>query len=261
MEYEYILTRVENRIATLTLNRPQVSNAFCNQLCMEAVEALNSFSERRDVGAVVLTGAGKHFSAGGDIHRMKELIESGEYLTTDSAKWPSAFMTAIRQCKKPVIAMINGAASGAGFACALACDFRVVDPNSRMTMAFVNMGLGGDTGSIFNLVRLVGQEKAEMMMMLGEPCVGEECCRLGLAGTFAEEGKLAEMTYALAEKLAGKSNYAQQWQKRLINSYFYDKLPAFCADEGMEIADCSRQPDFTEAVNAFLEKRPPVYNQ
>ncbi len=261
MDYQYILVTVENRIATVTLNRPEYSNAFAKESYTEIADAMEVLGARKDVGVIVITGAGKHFSAGGDIKRFKMLIDSGEYLDADNIAAAGNMSLAIRECPKPVIAMINGVATGAGLSCALACDFRIVSPSSKMIMAFVNMGLCGDTGSIYNLIRLIGPDKAELMMMTGEACRGEDCVRIGLATVLAEEGKLAETTYELASKLAGKSSTAHGGQKRLIKKYFYGGLAEFAKDEGKEIAAASRQADFTEAVNAFLEKRAPEYNK
>lgn len=261
MDYQYILVTVENRIATVTLNRPEYSNAFAKESYTEIADAMKVLGARKDVGVIVITGAGKHFSAGGDIKRFKMLIDSGEYLDADNIAAAGNMSLAIRECPKPVIAMINGVATGAGLSCALACDFRIVSPSSKMIMAFVNMGLCGDTGSIYNLIRLIGPDRAELMMMTGEACRGEDCVRIGLATVLAEEGKLAETTYELASKLAGKSSTAHGGQKRLIKKYFYGRLADFAKDEGKEIAAASRQADFTEAVNAFLEKRTPEYNK
>lgn len=261
MDYQYILVTVENRIATVTLNRPEYSNAFAKESYTEIADAVEVLGARKDVGVIVITGAGKHFSAGGDIKRFKMLIDSGEYLDADNIAAAGNMSLAIRECPKPIIAMINGVATGAGLSCALACDFRIVSPSSKMIMAFVNMGLCGDTGSIYNLIRLIGPDKAELMMMTGEACRGEDCVRIGLATVLAEEGKLAETTYELAAKLAGKSSTAHGGQKRLIKKYFYSGLAEFAKDEGKEIAAASRQADFTEAVNAFLEKRAPEYNK
>lgn len=261
MDYQNILVSVENRIATVTLNRPEYSNAFARESYQEIAAAMEELGLRRDVGVIVITGAGKHFSAGGDIKRFKQLIDSEEYLDADSIAAAGNMAIAIRNCPKPVIAMINGVATGAGLSCALACDFRIVAPSSKMIMAFVNMGLCGDTGSIYNLVRLVGPDKAELMMMTGDAVRGEDCVKMGLATVLAEEGKLAETAYELAAKLAGKSSTAHGGQKRLIKKYFYDALVSFAEDEGREIAAASRQADFSEAVNAFLEKRVPEYNK
>lgn len=261
MDYQYILVSVENRIATVTLNRPEYSNAFARESYSEIAAAMEDLGGRKDVGVILITGAGKHFSAGGDIKRFKALIDSEEYLDADSIAAAGNMAIAIRSCPKPVIAMINGVATGAGLSCALACDFRIVSPSSKMIMAFVNMGLCGDTGSIYNLVRLVGPDKAELMMMTGDAVRGEDCVKMGLATVLAEEGKLSETAYELAAKLAGKSSTAHGGQKRLIKKYFYNALVEFAKDEGKEIAAASRQADFSEAVNAFLEKRVPEYNK
>lgn len=261
MDYQTILVDVKDRVATVTINRPEFSNALARETYGEIAGAMAQLGARGDVGAIVITGAGKHFSAGGDIKRFKQLIDSGVYLDPNQILYADTMATAIKDCPKPVIAMINGVATGAGLSCALACDFRVVEPGSKMTMAFVNLGLSGDTGSIYNLVRLVGPDKAELMMMTGESYRGEECVRIGLATVLAEEGRLAETTYALAAKLASKSDDAHAAQKRVIRRFFYDRLEDYYAVEALEMAWCGRQPDFTEAVNAFLERRAPEYNK
>ncbi len=261
MDYKYILVSVENRIATVTLNRPEASNAFARESYFEIADAMDTLGARDDVGVIIITGAGKHFSAGGDIKRFKQLIDAGEYLQAQNITDVSEMPISIRRCPKPVIAMVNGVATGAGLSCALACDFRVVQPSSKMTMAFINLGLCGDNASIYNLYRLIGPDKAALMMMTGEAVRGEDCVKMGLATVLAEEGKLAETTYALAAKLAAKSSAGHLGQKRLIQKYFYGNQAEFAVDEGIEMEACSRKPDFTEAVNAFLEKRAPQYNK
>ena len=261
MDYQYILVDVKDRIATVTINRPEYSNAFARESYYEIADAMNTLGARDDVGVIVITGAGKHFSAGGDIKRFKMLVDTKTYLKAEDIEAVSAMPISIRNCPKPVIAMINGVATGAGLSCALTCDFRIVEPSSKMIMAFVNMGLCGDNESIYTLTRLLGPDKAELMMMTGDAYKGEQCVKIGLATVLAEDGKLAETTYALAAKLAAKSSTAHASQKRLIRKYFYGDMEKFAKDEGMEIAANSRQPDFTEAVNAFIEKRMPVYNQ
>ena len=261
MDYQYILVDVKDRIATVTINRPEYSNAFARESYYEIADAMNTLGARDDVGVIVITGAGKHFSAGGDIKRFKMLVDTKTYLKAEDIEAVSAMPISIRNCPKPVIAMINGVATGAGLSCALACDFRIVEPSSKMIMAFVNMGLCGDNESIYTLTRLLGPDKAELMMMTGDAYKGEQCVKIGLATVLAEDGKLAETTYALAAKLAAKSSTAHASQKRLIRKYFYGDMEKFAKDEGMEIAANSRQPDFTEAVNAVIEKRMPVYNQ
>ena len=261
MEYQYIKVTVQDRVATITLNRPEVSNAFAKESFIEVGDAVDLFSKDPDVGVVVITGEGKHFSAGGDIYSFRDRIERGEYITEARVLNAARMAVRIRRCEKPTIAMINGAAAGAGMSCALACDFRVVQPSSRMSMAFINMGLPGDTLGIYHLIKLIGADRAELLLMTGEPVRGEDCVKSGLATIFAEEGKLQEETYALARKLAAKSMEGHMAQKRIINRFYYDQLDQFLLPEAEEMARCSRLPDFTEAVYAFLEKRSPVFNK
>lgn len=261
MPFQTIEVSATDRVATITLNRPEYMNALAAESYGEIKEAVEQFSSDDGVGVMVITGKEKCFSAGGDIKRFKQLVESKTYLQADRLLYADGMAKAIRYCPKPVIAMINGVCTGAGLSCALACDFRVVAPSSKLIMAFINMGLPGDTGSIYNLVRLIGVDKASRMMMTGDAVSGTEACEMGLASVLSEEGNLAETAYAFAKKLAGRSSAAIASQKKLINKYFYGDFDAYCRDQAAEMQVCSRMPDFAEAINAFLEKRMPVYNK
>jgi len=258
--YKYIEVAKEGRVASIRFNRPDVMNAFHTDEYGEVKTAIEGFGTDPTVGAIVITGNGKHFSAGGDINRFKELIDSKTYLIGKNIIYAGTMSKAIRECPKPVIAMINGAAAGAGFSCAMACDFRIVDSKSKLTMAFVNMGLCGDTGSIFYLMKSARPDRAYQMMMTGEPVKGEEAVEMGIATILAEEGKLKETTYGFANKLASKSATAIAAQKKIINKYFY-RMEDWWEDEAALMVACSKGPDFTEATYAFLEKRQPVYNK
>lgn len=258
--YTTILCEIKDRIATITLNRPQVGNAFVGESYLEVREALEAASADDDVRAVVLTGAGRHFSAGGDINRFKSLIQSGEYIQKENVTAAGRMAAAAKECSKPVIAMINGAAAGAGCSLALACDFRVMTPKSKMVMAFVKMGLSGDTGGLYYLQRLVGIAKAAQLMMTGDPVTGEEALHLGLTTVLAEEDRLVEETYALARKLAESASFAIARQKKLICETFYADLTAYTEKEADCMVECSHTADFAEAVDAFLDKRPPRFS-
>ena len=176
-----ILCEVLDHIATVTLNRPRALNTFTEEMLEGGRRIFESLAEDEAVRCVVLTGAGKHFSAGGDLGRFKEAIENKVFLTPRFVGLASALAKAILVCPKPVIGMINGAAAGGGCGLALACDLRVVTERTSFVMAFINVGLGGDTGSLYNLVRLVGLGRAKEMIMLGEPVGGREAVAMGLA--------------------------------------------------------------------------------
>ena len=257
--YTTIMYEVKDSIATLTLNRPEVGNAFAQESYIEVRNALDAASEDPQVRVVVITGAGKHFSAGGDIRRFQRLIASGVFLQRENIMAAGRMAARIKTCNKPVIAMVNGAAAGAGCSLALACDFRVVTPKSKLVMSFIKMGLSGDTGGMYYLERLVGVARATELMMTGTAVDGTRAVELGLATRLAQEGCLAEETNRLARELAAAPTFALARQKQLIMETFYQDLAKYADREATYMADCSRTQDFAEAVTAFLEKRPPKF--
>jgi len=257
--YTTILTKVEDRVATITINRPEQSNAFALETYGEVRDALLTFGKDPDVGAIVITGTGKNFSAGGNIARMKLYVDAKTSMPEEGPFQTGRMAVACRRCPKPVIAMVNGAAAGAGAGLALACDFRIMTPNSKLIMAFINLGLPGDTAGMYNCAKLVGTARATEMMLLGEPITGEKAYQWGLATMLVDDEKLEEETYKFAAKLAKRATYAFGQQKAIMNKYFYPELDAFIVDETEGMVECSRTEDHAEAVNAFLEKRKPVF--
>lgn len=257
--YQHIKLHVENKIGTIAINCPKTANAIGPSIYAEIKDAVCGCVINDDVNVVVLTGEGKHFSAGGDIREFKELIESETYIEEKSIQLAGNTAEAIRRCPKPVIAMINGTAAGAGCSLALACDFRVMEPDSKMSMAFINMGLPGDTGGIYYMYKLLGPAKTEELIMLGRPVNGEEAYAIGLASRLAEKGNLYEETRKLALELAAKPQLAIRRQKEMLLKFFYSDISSFTEAESKYMVECSRSEDFAEAVNAFLEKRKPVF--
>ena len=257
-EYTTLLVDIKDKIATITFNRPECANAYTSATNQELRDALEQLSEREDVGCVVITGAGKHFSAGGDINRMKRQIEDKVYIPKSGTLQDGMLGYAVRKCGKPVVSMINGAAAGAGASIAAASDFRVMTERSKIIMSFVKMGLTGDTGSFYYLYKLVGAAKMTEMIMLGEVLRGKEASELGIA-LLAPEGKLAETAYGLAERLAAMPSYAIKRIKENILQTIYSDIPRLTYMEADAMYDSSRTKDFEEAVNAFIEKREPVF--
>lgn len=254
-----LLLGVEEGIATLSLNRPEVSNAIATESYGEIAGILEECGKAPEVRAVVITGVGKHFSAGGDIRKFRGYIESGVFLQRENVVRAGQMTQAVRMCPKPVIAMVNGAAAGAGCALALSCDFRVLTPRSKLGMSFMNLGLSGDTGCMYFLERMIGAAKAGELMMLGSMVSGEEAMGLGLATKLVEEDQLQEETMALARRLASMPTQAIARQKRLSYEFFYRDLAQFNLREADYMYETSRTPDYKEAVYAFLEKRKPEF--
>ena len=256
--YGSILVEQKDRIATITFNRPEYANAYTEETNIELRNALDALDEDTDVGCIVITGKGKHFSAGGDIYRMKRQIEERTYMPKTNIINDGMLGYAVRRCGKPIVAMINGAAAGAGASLAVACDFRVMTQKSKIIMSFVNMGLSGDTGSIYNLYKLVGAAKMTQMIMLGERMNGQEAADLGIA-YLAEEGQLEQVTYDLASRLAAMPTFAIKCIKRNLLNTIYADIPKLAFMEADAMWDCGRSHDFEEAVNAFIEKRTPTF--
>ncbi|MDR1027955.1 MAG: enoyl-CoA hydratase/isomerase family protein [Clostridiales Family XIII bacterium] len=259
MEFTDILYHTADRVATVTFNRPDYGNAWAEHTTAEVLRALERAAKDDAVGAIVITGAGKHFCAGGDINRFKRLIDTKVFLERVNILRAGRMASAISKCPKPTIAMINGAAAGAGCAVALACDFRVATAKSKMAMSFIKMGLSGDTGAFYYLQRLVGIAKATHLWMTGDLLTGEEAYAAGLVTVLAEEGALEEETRAFAGKLAHGPGFAIAKQKALIAEFFHNDLDAYLDREGQYMEDCSKTEDFAEAVTAFLSKRAPKF--
>ena len=258
MTYNTILVEIQDRVATISFNRPEAANAYTPDTNIELRSALESLDGNDEVGAIVITGKGKHFSAGGDINRLKRQIEEKVYVPKNMIYNDGILGYTIRKCGRPIIAMINGAAAGAGASIATACDFRVMTERSKIAMGFIKMGLTGDTGSFYYLYKLVGAAKMTEMILLGEVMNGRQAADLGIA-YLAEADQLAEVTYALAKRLAALPTYAVKRIKENMLRTIYADIPTLTHLEAEAMYDSSRTHDFEEAVNAFIDKREPVF--
>ncbi len=257
---ENILFSLDDQgIATVTLNRADALNALTWDMEKELGDVFEYCSYADEVRVVILTGAGKHFCAGGDIKAFKRRIDAGEALPTTGIRYIATAARNIRRCNKPVIAKINGAASGAGSALAFACDFRVGDVKTKIGAGFTSMGFSGDTNGVYTLTRIVGAARATEFYMLAQTLRAKEAFQLGILNRLAEEGQLEETTAALAETLANSPTQALTRQKKMINFTNYPDLELMQELEMNYMPACSRTADHAEAVNAFLEKRSPKF--
>ncbi len=249
----------ERGIATVALNREEALNALTWDMEQELANVFNYCSTAEEVRVVVLTGAGKHFCAGGDIKAFKKRIDAGEALPQTGVRYVGAAAKAIRFCNKPVIAKINGAATGAGSAFTFACDFRVGDVKTKIGAGFTGMGFSGDTNGVYTLSKLIGPMRATEFYMLAQTLTAEEAFQLGILNRLAEEGKLDEEVDKLAAKLANSPTTAFTFQKKMINLINYTDMDLQTEFEANFMPACSKTADHAEAVNAFLEKRAPKF--
>ncbi len=260
-EHETITVETIDRICTITLARPDVLNAFNDQLTFELHDALKQAERDDDVRVIVITGEGKAFCSGQDLGDLKDKYVEGyvPHLGDDLRKRYNPIIKRIREMEKPVIAAVNGVAAGAGLSLALACDLRVASDKSSYLEVFINVGLIPDSGSTFMLPRLVGLSKAMELCFTGDTVDAEEALRLGLVNRVVPAEKLMDETRALASKLAGLPARGIALTKRLLNQSFDNDLLQQLEAEAFAQETAGLTEDHTEGVKAFIEKRKPDF--
>ena len=254
---EHIKLHIEGGIATITIDRTASNNALNAPMFRDLIAAVQHCDADDAVKVLIVTGAGKNFSAGGDIKEMA----SFDFISYDLSILTGQASLSLRKCSKPVIAMVNGAAAGAGCGIALGADYRIMTEKSCLLTAFSNVALPGDTGCIYHLKQIVGLAKTIELMALSAPVYGEEALRLSLATRLAPEGKLEEETRAFAAKLLRRPLGALAMQKQLYYEVFYRDYMAYSRLEAENLARAGASADHHEAVTAFLEGRKPQFNQ
>jgi 2-(1,2-epoxy-1,2-dihydrophenyl)acetyl-CoA isomerase len=261
MTYKCLLIEVKDRIATLTLNRPERLNALGDTLREDLHDAVLKCGANPDVGVIVITGAGRGFCSGGDVKSMSDRDEAGQGTTTSEHLAPvrDRCILAMRDCPKPIIAAINGAAAGAGMNLALACDLRIASSTAKFSQAFVKRGLPPDWGGSWFLPRVVGTAKACELIFTGDTIDAAEALRLGIVNAVAAPEALMNDTYALARRIAAGPPIALQLSKRAIYRNLETDLRAGLEFETFAQGVCKGTEDMKEGVKAFIEKRAPVF--
>ena len=248
--------KLENNVGMITLARPDTGNAFDKEMFDGVRVAVEHYAQLKDAVVIGITGEGKNFSVGGDINKMAGF----DFLTEDLMSASRAMIKAILDCPKPVIAVVNGAAAGAGMALALACDYRILDEKSKFIAAFSNVGLSGDTGCMYFLSRYVGQGKAFELMSLSMPVSAKAAKDLGLATIVAGEGKLDSTGKEFVERLKERPLQVIGRQKALLNKKLSHEFDAYSEMEAKLLIESAGSGEHREAVTAFLEKRKPDFS-
>jgi 2-(1,2-epoxy-1,2-dihydrophenyl)acetyl-CoA isomerase len=250
-----------NGVCTITLNRPDVLNAFNDQLTTELGNALKNAERDASVSAIVITGAGRAFSSGQDLADLKKKYVPGHVpqLGDDLRRRYNPIIKRIREMEKPVIAAVNGVAAGAGCSLALACDLRIASDQASFIEVFVNVGLIPDSGSTFMLPRLVGLGKAMELCCTGQKVDAAEALRLNLVNQVVPVAELSEAANKLASKLAGLPGKSIALTKRLLNQSLQNNLDAQLEAEAYDQETAGKTADHFEGVMSFLEKRKPNF--
>ena len=255
---ESIQLKIENKVATITLNRPEVFNSFNREMALQLQRVFDDCESNSDVRAIVLTGNGKAFCAGQDLKEVTspELNPGFKKILEEHY---NPIILRIRNIEKPVIAAINGVAAGAGANIALACDVIVAHEKVSFIQAFSLIGLIPDSAGTFFLPRLIGFQKASALAMLGDKVSAEEAERLGMIYKVLPLEGFEDEVHKLALKMANMPTKALGLIKKTLNQSLNNNLEQQLALESKNQIEAASTEDYVEGVAAFMEKRKPEF--
>ncbi len=259
-----LLETKQDGVAILTMNRPEARNALSQPMLGALLEALPRLAADPDVGAIVITGAGGAFCAGGDVKgfaatdgganhgRSPEQAAHALRQSMEVSRW-------LHDMPKITIASIPGAAAGAGLSIALACDFRIAARGAKITTAFAKVGLSGDFGGTYFLTQLVGSAKAKELYLLSDVILAEEAERIGMVNRAVDPRELEAETMALAKRFANGARITQGLMKRNLNIAEKGDMLLSFDTEALNHSRTAQTADHAEAARAFVEKRAAVF--
>lgn len=262
MPEEPILTKVENKVATLTFNRPDKLNALSRDLLTQSIDTLKRWSRDSEVGAVVVTGAGRAFCAGGDVGSMaKQNDEAPPSLEEqiDGLREAQELSWLLYNMPKPTIAAVNGHAMGAGLGVCLSCDLRIASDAAKFGTAYAKVGFGGDFGTTWLLARSVGAAKAKELFFLSEIIDAAEAHRLGLVNRVIAADQLMAQVGEIATRIAHGPLVSYRYMKANVNQAMSSDFRTLLDREAETHLRCGQTEDHKEGVKAFMEKRQPNF--
>lgn len=253
--------RLDDRVATITLNRPERKNPLTFDSYAELGATFRALADSREVGAVVITGAAGNFCSGGDVHDIiATLIDSDTKDLLAFTRMTGELIKAIRTCPQPVIAAIDGICAGAGACIAVAADLRYGTTRAKVAFLFTRVGLAGcDMGACAMLPRLIGQGRATELLLTGRTLDAAQGQRWGFFNRLFEPDALHSETAALAAALASGPSFAHGMTKTMLNQEWNMNLEQFIEAEAQAQALCMQTQDFRRAYLAFTEKHKPVF--
>lgn len=258
MEFQTLTLKVENGVATITLNRPEAANAINLRMAQELVAA---FSQCEDsaVRAVLITGSGRFFSAGGDLKEFASHVGDVPTRSKEVATWLHVAVARLARLAAPVVAAVNGTAAGAGFSLAMACDLALAAQSARFVMAYTSIGLTPDGSSSYFLPRLVGVRRALELTLTNRLLSAQEAEAWGLVNRVVADDQLPAEAAALAARLAAGPTTAFAAAKRLLLLSATESLETQMEHEAQAIGAAAQTEDFREGLDAFLAKRSPNF--
>ncbi|HCP00202.1 MAG: enoyl-CoA hydratase [Alphaproteobacteria bacterium] len=262
MTYTELMLDVHDKVATLTFNRPAAMNALGGALRDEFADAVAELSGRAgaDISAIVLTGAGRAFCAGGDLRVLQEMSAKGPEAMRARMQESHFTLNSWLDLPVPTIAAVNGAAAGAGFSLAIASDLVFATNTARFIMSFGRIGLVPDWGAMYILPRLVGLQRAKELVLTARDIGAEEARDLGLVLEIVDVDRLLDHAQEFAAKFANASPIAVGIAKRVMGSAFEtDRATALAAETDAQV-EANASDYHRAAVRRFLAKEPPLFN-
>ena len=259
-----LLCVVRERVAIITMNRPEARNAMSPDLTAALRGQIKARGEDPEVGALLLTGAGTAFCSGGDVKAMGGRGPRGQMSFEErlaDLRWRQTNLTgALVAVRKPTVAALPGAAAGAGLAIALACDIRIAAKSAFCATGYARIGLSGDYGIAWLLTRAIGPMRARELMLTAERVDAERCERIGLVNRVVDDAKLKDEAVTLARSLAEGPRIAYRNIKDNLDEAPYIDYPTAMFREAERLVGATRTADHKEAVQAFVDKRKPVFS-
>lgn len=258
MSNNSIELKIENNVAWILLNRPEVFNSFNREMALSLQDKLDECNNNQAIRAIVLTGSGKAFCAGQDLKEVTD-PELNPGFRKILEEHYNPIIQRIRTIEKPIIAAVNGVAAGAGANIALACDIVIASEYASFIQAFSKIGLVPDSAGTFFLPRLIGFQKASALMMLGDKVSAPEALIMGMIYKLFPVATFEEEVKTIAENLAQMPTKALGLTKRLLNQSMANSLEQQLALESDLQIEASSSYDYNEGVTAFIEKRKPDF--
>lgn len=263
-QFKTLLVEDRGPVRLLTLNQPDMFNPLDFDSGPELVRALELAQREPGVRAVVITGAGRAYAAGGNVRLMADLVNNDgdiEQFFSNLAYILARTMVTLRRLRLPVIAAVNGPVAGGGLAWALGCDLIVASEKARFDPAYIRIAVSPDGGAATMVSRLIGHKRASEFFLLGKVISAAEALEWGMINRMAPPEEVLDTALGLANELANGPAEALAATKELLNQAVFGDLEGLMEQERQSIMRLTQQPDFAEGIRAFFEKRKPEFNK
>ncbi|PWB44895.1 MAG: enoyl-CoA hydratase [Dehalococcoidia bacterium] len=258
---QFITSELDNHVATITLNRPEVMNALNREMYAELEQAFRDAHRDPEVRCVVLTGAGRAFCSGDDVKQIMLGEQRDETVTRlrEARPRPTPAAAAVLECDKPVIAAVNGPAVGWGMDLTLFCDIRIASENAKFGELFIKRGLVADIGGLWRLPRVVGPSKAAELLFTGDVIDAREAERIGLVSRVVPPDELRTAAMEIARKIAANPPIAMRYMKEGLRKSVHASMQEMGEYVGSSLAYLFTTEDHKEGAMSFVERREPVF--